>query len=216
MEGSGAELWSASHAAGCRRGSHNGAPTMVRHHGSAPSRPSVGVLPHTSKDSAMTKGGGVLQLLEEGLALFGGGRRAWGPENTFMWQRQGAGVSVSHPGCPPKWQQWGQPLAGLSADPTSDRLALTGPSQAPSASVGGCWGLGGLRQLGQFVQCSSESRLRRRAARPLPDTCHSNHHRELFTPGPVGRASGEGLAVPTASTQLPVTPVTTFWGQQQG
>lgn len=144
------------------------------------------------------------------------GGRAWGPENTFMWQRQGAGVSVSHPGCPPKWQQWGQPLAGLSADPTSDRLALTGPSQAPSASVGGCWGLGGLRQLGQFVQCSSESRLRRRAAWPLPDTCHSNHHRELFTPGPVGRASGEGLAVPTASTQLPVTPVTTFWGQQQG
>lgn len=63
---------------------------------------------------------GVLQLLEEGLSPFSEGvRRAWGPENTFMWQRQGAGAFSVTPRLSPEMAAVGvSPSAGLSSEPS--------------------------------------------------------------------------------------------------
>lgn len=68
----------------------------------------------------MIEGGDVLQLLEEGLCPFSeGARQAWGPENTFMWQRQGAGAfSVTPRLSPGMAAVGGSPSAGLSSEPT--------------------------------------------------------------------------------------------------
>lgn len=75
----------------------------------------------TSKALAVIKGGGVLQLLqEEGLCPFSEGvRQAWGPENTFMWQRQGAGAFRVTPRLSPEMAAvGGSPSAGPSSEPT--------------------------------------------------------------------------------------------------
>lgn len=106
--GPGTELWSASHTAGCRSGgSHLGPPPQVQ-----PQATPSGSSPHTSKASAMIKGGGGLQLLEEGLCPFSEGvRQAWGPENTFMWQRQGAGAFSVTQAVPRNGSSRGQPLS---------------------------------------------------------------------------------------------------------
>lgn len=76
--------------------------------GSAPSH-SSGVCPSlTSKALAMTGGGGALQLLEKGcVPSQRGGDRRWGQRIHSCGKGREPGRSVSHPGCPPKWQRWG-------------------------------------------------------------------------------------------------------------
>lgn len=56
----------------------------------------------------------------EGLCPFSeGGRQALGPENTFMWQRQGAGAFSVTPRLSPEMAAvGGSPSAGLSPEPT--------------------------------------------------------------------------------------------------
>lgn len=87
------------------RGSHDGPPTT----GSAPSHPSV-PFPHTSKDSAIIKGGGGLQLLEEGLCPFSGGKMGLGAREYIHVAKAGSWAFSVTPRLSPKWQQWGQPL----------------------------------------------------------------------------------------------------------
>lgn len=102
----------------------------------------------------MIEGGDVLQLLEEGLCPFSEGvRQAWGPENTFMWQRQGAGAfSVTPRLSPGMAAVGGSPSAGLSSEPT--RQAGTDGSfpSSPQPVWEGCSGGLGKRELRQLIQ----------------------------------------------------------------
>lgn len=164
---SSAGLWSASRTAGCRSGK---IPTMAPPPQFSPSHPSAS--PSHRQGLGRDKGGGVLQLLEEGLCLFSeGARRAWGPENTFMWQRQGAEPAVSHPGCPPKWQQWGQPLSRPDFRPHLTGWHRQVIPQLPPASVGGLLGVEGEGAETVCPICATipPKQLRRRATvAPLP------------------------------------------------
>lgn len=142
--------------AGCRSGgSHNG-PTTT---GSAPSHPSVS-FPHTSKDSAMTEVG-VLQLLSGGraMSLLGGGETGLGAREYIHVAKAGSwGFQCHTQAVPQNGSSGGSPSAGLSSEPTSDRLALAALSPAPQCerAVQGSRA-SELTQLVQFVQCSSKA-----------------------------------------------------------
>lgn len=143
----------------------------------------------------MIKGGGGLQLLEEGLCPFSEGvRQAWGPENTFMWQRQGAGAFSVTQAVPRNGSSGGQPLSRPEF-----RAYLTGWHwqvfpQLPSAGVGGL--LRGLGEEGAEAAhpiCATflPKQLRQGTTlAPDQDTCHGTCPRKRTTAGPAGGASG--------------------------
>lgn len=115
VEGSGAELCSASHRAGCGPGALTTPPQAQPQATPSVSFPHKQGLGHDRRWCSPAPGEG-LRPFSEGV------RRAWGPENTFMWQRQGARAFSVTPRLSPKMAAVG---SSLSAGPEF-RAHLTG------------------------------------------------------------------------------------------
>lgn len=95
-----------------------GAPTTAPHHRFSP-KPLLQCPSLTSKALAMMKGGGVLQLLEEGLCPFSGNMTGLGAREYIHVARQGAGAFSVTPRLAPEMAAvGGSPSAGLSSEPT--------------------------------------------------------------------------------------------------
>lgn len=130
------------------RGSHDG-PTIT---GSAPSHPSVS-FPHTSKDSAMTERLVFSSFWRKGYVPSWRGETGLGAREYIHVAKAGSwGFQCHTQAVPRNGSSGGSPSAGLSSEPTSDRLALAALSPAPQ-----CGRASELTQLVQFVQCSSKA-----------------------------------------------------------